>query len=268
MRRLLTGYAVRFNRRHGRSGHLFQNRYKSILVEEDPYLLELVRYIHLNPLRAGIVHDLDELDRYPWAGHSALLGNAAHPWQAMDEVLGQFGHTAAAARRRYRQFVSDGISRGRRSELQGGGLRRSAGGWEGVAALRRGRERWAADERILGSGPFVESVRKEAVQAITPWPRVRAATAMGPLIHHVATLWQLTPAEILGGSRRQPVPVARAAACAIGINHLGLQAAQVARALGISLPATVEAAARGQNILVTRKADVETLIQCLKKELG
>jgi REP element-mobilizing transposase RayT len=53
MRRLLTGYAVYFNRQHSRSGHLFQNRYKSIVCEEEPYLLELVRYIHLNPLRVG-----------------------------------------------------------------------------------------------------------------------------------------------------------------------------------------------------------------------
>ncbi len=58
MRRLLTGHAVQFNRRHKRHGHLFQNRYKSFLCEEDPYLLELVRYIHLNPIRAGIVKDL------------------------------------------------------------------------------------------------------------------------------------------------------------------------------------------------------------------
>jgi len=68
MRRLLTGYAVAFNHRHQRHGHLFQNRYKSILVEEEPYLLELSRYIHLNPLRAKVVRDLQALDRYPWTG--------------------------------------------------------------------------------------------------------------------------------------------------------------------------------------------------------
>ena len=104
MRRLMTGYAVTFNKRHTcplmpehsdgrreRSGHLFQNRparnasqnesggYKSIVCEEDPYLLELIRYIHLNPLRAGIVNDLKELDKYPWTGHSALLGKRKNP---------------------------------------------------------------------------------------------------------------------------------------------------------------------------------------------
>ena len=66
MRRLMTGYAVTFNRWHRRAGHLFQNRYKSVVCEEDPYLLELIRYIHLNPLRAGLVKDLNELNRYPY----------------------------------------------------------------------------------------------------------------------------------------------------------------------------------------------------------
>lgn len=128
MRRLLTGYAVGFNRRHKRRGHLFQNRFKSVLVEEAPYLLELTRYIHLNPVRAGVVRDLGSLDRYPWSGHSALLGRVPRSWQAVDEVLGQFGRQVGRARRRYRQFVAEGLAHGRRPELQGGGLRRSAGG--------------------------------------------------------------------------------------------------------------------------------------------
>lgn len=69
MCRLLTGHATTFNLRQRRSGHLFQNRYKSIVGEEELYLLELVRYIHLNPLRAGLVPDMDALDRYPRCGH-------------------------------------------------------------------------------------------------------------------------------------------------------------------------------------------------------
>jgi REP element-mobilizing transposase RayT len=74
MRRLLTGYVVNFNRRHRRYGHLFQNRYKSIICEDDLYLLELTRYIHLNPLRAGIVDSVEKLSGYSWTGHSAIMG--------------------------------------------------------------------------------------------------------------------------------------------------------------------------------------------------
>lgn len=91
MRRLLTGYAVSFNLRHQRSGHLFQNRYKSIVCEKDSYLLELVRYIHLNAIRAGLVKDLRELNRYRWSGHSVLMGYEQRDWQAKKEVLSHFG---------------------------------------------------------------------------------------------------------------------------------------------------------------------------------
>jgi len=75
MRRFLSGYAIWYNRRHRRYGHLFQNRYKSIVCEEDPYFKELVRYIHLNPLRAGMVETLAKLDRYKWCGHCVILSS-------------------------------------------------------------------------------------------------------------------------------------------------------------------------------------------------
>ena len=74
MRRLLTGYAVSYNLRHRRHGHLFQNRYRSMVCDGDSYFTELVRYIHLNPLRVGLVKDLRQLERYPHCGHGVVLG--------------------------------------------------------------------------------------------------------------------------------------------------------------------------------------------------
>ncbi|OIP29015.1 MAG: hypothetical protein AUK23_11730 [Deltaproteobacteria bacterium CG2_30_43_15] len=93
MRRLLTGYAISFNRRHKRHGHLFQNRYKSVICQEDAYLRELVRYIHLNPVRASIVSDIGELNGYAYCGHSALMGKKNRPWHDVEYVLGYFGQT-------------------------------------------------------------------------------------------------------------------------------------------------------------------------------
>jgi len=139
MRRLLTGYALWYNRKHRRHGHLFQNRFKSILCQEDTYLLELVRYIHLNPIRARLAKDLDELGRYPFCGHSVIMGKMKKPWQDMEGVLGMFGENVRAARRAYRLFVEKGIGEGRRRDLTGGGLLRSAGGWEGVKEEFRGK---------------------------------------------------------------------------------------------------------------------------------
>lgn len=120
MRRMLTGYVVNFNKRHKRYGHLFQNRYKSIVVQEDAYLKELVRYIHLNLLRAKIVKDMDELNHCPWSGHSALMGNIKRPWQSCDYVLAYFGKKRSQ-RKNYQHFVAEGIEKGRRPELVGGG---------------------------------------------------------------------------------------------------------------------------------------------------
>jgi REP element-mobilizing transposase RayT len=174
MRRLLTGHALWYNRRHRRSGHLFQNRYKSILCQEDTYLLELVRYIHLNPLRAGLVRDLTALDKYSFSGHRVIMGRHSNNWQDTDSVLGLFGEKVSAARRQYRAFVEKGIAIGKREDLIGGGLLRSHGGWANVKAMRRAKIFEKADERILGDGDFVKKVlvaaeekmkRRYAIQA-------------------------------------------------------------------------------------------------------
>jgi len=99
MRRHLTGYAVYFNHRHRRSGQLFQNRYKSILCQEDAYLTELVRYIHLNPFRAGLVKSLEESNKHPYCGHGVLMGNKKREWQDVDYVLTYFGKQRYSARK-------------------------------------------------------------------------------------------------------------------------------------------------------------------------
>ena len=87
MRRLLIGYAINFNKRHHRVGHVFQNRYKSIVCEEENYLLELIRYIHLNPLRAKIVDDIASLNRYQRGGHSVLMGKRVFKGQVEEEAF-------------------------------------------------------------------------------------------------------------------------------------------------------------------------------------
>ena len=121
MRKLLTGYVVNFNKRHKRHGHLFQNRYKSIVCQEDAYLKELVRYIHLNLIRAGLVKDIKALNRSPWSGHSALMGYIKRDWQDTGYILSFFGKTRSG-KSNYLRFVQQGIALGSRPGLVGGGL--------------------------------------------------------------------------------------------------------------------------------------------------
>ena len=165
MRRLLTGYAMHFNRRHRRHGHLFQNRYKSILCEEDRYLRQLVAYIHLNPVRAGILKDVAALREYPYTGHSVLMGRAERFWQDSDYVLAVFGRSVSEARRNLQRHVAKWSKKGRCPELTGGGLIRSAGGWSAVKEAYREGIRLASDERLLGSSEFVESTLRVAGEA-------------------------------------------------------------------------------------------------------
>jgi len=135
----------------GRHGQLFQNRYKSIICQEDAYLLELVRYIHLNPLRARAVADLNELDSYSYCGHSALMGKKTREWQEVEYVLAYFGKRIGVARKGYRSYVEKGIILGKRPELVGGGLIRSLGGWDDVKKMRlSGQDRIKSDQRIPG----------------------------------------------------------------------------------------------------------------------
>lgn len=109
MRQLNGVYTQRFNRYHGRSGHVFQGRYKSILVDRDTYLLEVSRYVVLNPVRAGMVRWPEQ---WPWSSYDATAGTATAPgWLARDVLLHHFGRRRAQARQRYVQFVLDGMKR-------------------------------------------------------------------------------------------------------------------------------------------------------------
>jgi putative transposase len=163
MRRLLTGYAVSFNKRQKRHGQLFQNRYKSIVCQEELYLRELVRYIHLNPIRAGMVRTLTQLNSYAYSGHSVVMGRKKRYWQDMDYVLNYFGATPRRARKDYCSYGEAGLDQGRRNELTGGGSIRSRGGWTAVRKYGlKGQEHIKSDERILGESDFAADILFQA----------------------------------------------------------------------------------------------------------
>jgi REP element-mobilizing transposase RayT len=247
MRRLLTGYAQYFNRRHNRHGHLFQNRYKSILCQEDPYLLELVRYIHLNPLRAQNVKDIKTLNSYPVCGHTVLMGKVKHPWQDTDYVLRLFGETDRAARKAYSNFISKGVGIGRRPDLVGGGLIRSYGGWAVIQDMRSKNLRVHSDERVLGDSDFVESVLQKANEELEMKALV---LAKGLDIDHLITVvtdhFDIDKQQLLSQSRIYVISRARSIICCLAIDKLMKSGASVARALNLSPSAVSKLAHRGR----------------------
>ena len=239
MRRLLTGYAVNFNHRHKRSGHLFQNRYKSIVCDAETYLLELVRYIHLNPLRAKQVADLDALDSFPWSGHAVLLGKGELAGQSIDEVLIRFGKGVATARRNYRQFMEDGLGIGKRPELVGGGLRRSQ-----TAAGESG-ENWSHDDRVLGDSGFVDDLR----QKHSLRERLLCKMSLPDLLEKIAGLFEVEPADLRGRSRNNNVSEARAVFCYAAVRMLGASGTEVGDFFHMTRSAVSQALRRGQVVL-------------------
>lgn len=245
MRRRLTGYALAFNRRHRRAGHLFQNRYKSIVCDADDYFRELVRYIHLNPLRAGLVSGPGELDRYPWAGHAALLGKTPPPWLGAREVLAWFGKMPSPARRAYRCYVLEGIPLGPRPDLVGGGLIRSLGGWSEVLAVRRHGERVAADPRNLGNGEFVEQLLREADAHHAAGVRARvSASAIADSIRRACIQAGVSLEALQAGSHQGAVSQVRATLAHHLVAERGLPLAEAVRHLGVCTYAVAEAARR------------------------
>lgn len=237
MRKLLTGYVVNFNLRHKRYGHLFQNRYKSIICEEDPYLLELTRYIHLNPLRAGMVGDLEALNNYRWSGHSVIMGRMKGDWQEIDTILAYFGKGRQAIKK-YEQFVKEGLSYGKRPELVGGGLIRSLGGWSQVLSLRKRRIKVASDERILGKDEFIRRLLSEAEEKEKETLRLfRRVPDLEILASRIVKGEGIEESELRSGMRTRKVVRARRIFCRLAVVKMGYPGAEVARYLGVSTSA-------------------------------
>jgi len=269
MRRLMTGYAVTFNKRHKRSGHLFQNRYKSIVCEEDAYLLELIRYIHLNPLRASLVNDLKELDKYLWTGHSTILGKRKNPLipdkpnkhkkggkpekilveKTVEDILLHFGETAKVARRRYRQFVKNGFDQGKRLDLQGGGLVRSAGGNKAGLLGRKKEEREKGDERILGSGGFVTEILKKSNELQEDRPRI----PLEQLANRVIAYFGIKIEDILCKSQKSRISMARSVICYFAIKKMEYSGISVGKFLKIRRYSALRCAERGKKVFDTDK---------------
>lgn len=165
-------YARSTNKKMNRSGHLFERRYRAILVQEDSYLKELVRYIHQNPLRAGIVEDL--LD-YPWISHSAYLSGNPPKWLTVDWVLSVFGETVADARRRYADFM--------RSDAQ-------------VSVWRELRDGMDNDSRVLGDDRFLASLCPTVTQSAS-------TRSLSEFVQDACEKYGVTKAELASASRER-----------------------------------------------------------------
>ena len=239
MRKILTGYVINFNRRYSRCGHLFQNRYRSIVCEDDPYLLELTRYIHLNPLRAGLVKDIKELNQYPFSGHSVIMGKIRREWQDELTILRYFGKRRDDAIKRYEEYIRTGISNAANPpKLIGGGLLRSLGGWSEVIALRQKGEKTVGDERVLGKAKFVEKIIQEAeIRHKESLKLHRRIPDFNMLAKKIEMELGVSEEPLRSGNRSRIIVRARKLFCQVAVKRLGYSGAMVARYLNITTSA-------------------------------
>lgn len=208
MRRLNGVYTQRFNRHHGRAGHVLQGRYKSILVDKDTWLRELCRYVVLNPVRARMVRDPA---RWPWSSYAPTAGLAGcPPWLAADAVLALFGDTPGRARLAYRRFVAQGSDvRSPWPELKG---QIFLGNDEFLAAMTR---------RAKGANP--RAVPRSHLQPARPSPTA--------ILRAVAQVHGISPGRVL--DRANPDPYKHAIYLLRRLGNLSLN--EVAERAGVSI---------------------------------
>jgi len=246
MRRLLSGYATQYNKRNKRNGYVFQNRYKSILCDADDYLLGLIRYIHLNPIKAKMLGSIAELDDYPWTGHSGLIGRHVQPWYPADVVLKFFASQKNRALKRYHAFIEEGMIQRDKQNYSGGGLVRSLGGWEAVKFTRREHELRIGDERILGDGVFVqESLQTDqlGLHPKTYW--ANKGWNLTKLVKRVCAYTEVDVEDLKQKGRQNAIALSKNLICYWGTQELGITTSELAIYLGISAPAVSKAKIRG-----------------------
>lgn len=248
MRQLLTRYAVYFNYRYKRSGHLFQNRYKSIVCQEDSYLMELVRYIHLNPLKASLVHDVRELSGYRWSGHRSLIGKEMRPWQVKDEVLSYFDSNEGEAVKKYEEYVQEGIKT--KVNFEGGGLIRSMGGLAEVITARKDEHRQMYDDRILGDGEFVEEILKKHEADTEKCFTVKTKiNSLNDLITLVAIKMKINKEDLRGNQKNIRLAKARSLISYVGQQYLEESGTSIGLALNKNRATMSIAYGRGKELL-------------------
>ena len=235
MGKLLTGYAIYFNRKHKRHGYLFQNRFKSILCQKEVYLLELVRYIHLNPVRAGLIETMSDLDNYPWTGHAVMAGKRKADWQATDEILAHFGNDRREGMAAYRQYLVDGWKMGKRERLTGGGLRRSDDGWRKVLEGNKNKGFWRGEDQILGDRDFVNDAITKAEEALVRREKQKQnGWTLERLAEKICLILDVNLLELRKKGRRNKVSQAKGLIAFWGKTEIGQTGAAIARFLGIS----------------------------------
>lgn len=247
MRRLNSNYARYFNKKRSRRGYLFQDRYKSLATQEFWYFKELIRYIHLNPLRAGVVSNLNELAHYPWCGHGAIMGKQqAPPIQSVQEALSRFGKYRSAARKAYVEYMKKGAESSEGEEL--------SGYLSGIKTHGKGSNRdiftadfmEIGDGRIVGEAEFVRTIMKKyEKERIAHINRMKNRPSLQQIKHDIEKKIGLGEGSLFNRGRSSPLSIARAEFCYRANRENGYTQEEIGRFLGLTSGSVSRAVERG-----------------------
>lgn len=194
-----------------------------------------------------MIQSIGDLDRYPWTGHSVLMGRKKREFQSTSEVISRFGRKQSDSRKKYRRFIMDGWNMGHREDLVGGGLQRSAGGWKGLNALRKQGIRWNGDERILGDGDFVAHILKETEECMDRRETLKnQGWTIEKLSRHVCQIAKIEVDDLLKKGRGNALSAAKGLFAYWGNRELGISQKKLAEYLQISGPALSCNVTRGE----------------------
>jgi REP element-mobilizing transposase RayT len=235
MQNLAFRYTRRIHREQQRTGHLFQGRYKAVLVDHDSYLLELVRYLHLNPVRAHLV---DAVEAYPWSSHRAYLGQERLTWLTTDWVLGQFGSRGPVARGRYVRFVGEGIDEGHRPEFHAG----------------------PEDSRVLGEAQLTQAVSSAEVRLLS------ARVSLEGVMAAVCEAYALTQTDLVAAGQGRRISEARAAVGTLTADLRCSSLAEVGRRLGRE-ESTISSAVRRLRQRAVQERALGDRLEALRSQL-
>jgi len=247
MQKLLTGHANYFNKKYNRVGHLFQNRYKSILVQAEVYLLKLVRYIHVNPLEASIVSDYETLKRYPWTGHPGLVYPGYYPWQETRQVLNAFSSNKMNKIRQYTQFIEES------EEIIYQDGRFNDGsfllGANGLLSLDESEEEEIggySQYRVLGNIDYAREIYDKISRVRKGQLRDREFEhdSVIKILEYAANKWRIPRTALTSKGRSKSVAEARELVCYMFINVMGMSLVDSGRILNLSCQGVHAAAER------------------------
>ena len=233
-------YTQFFNWKYGKVGHLFQGRYKAIICQKDTYLLELIRYIHLNPIRAGLVKSIAH---YPWTSYSLYLKDRKDRLIDADVVLAQFGHDKKTARRYYQQFVRAGIMKDYREFIDE-----------------------MVDKRILGDQDFVEEVQQQADEVRHDKYVISEKPELKKILEIVCLFKGTVPVMIKSTVKIEDVVSARRVFIYIARIYFGYQLKEIALFLGIDTT-TVMKSVRVMADRIKKEKNLREDIERMLKEM-